>query len=86
MQAQPLAARGQSAAAPGTEWQQRSPTSGTAPQRQQRPSGDLQRWMLLPAEFIRWLRQNRYAVVAGAVVTLVLVWLASAAIGRRRYA
>jgi hypothetical protein len=68
------------------EWRTAVGGSTGAPPRQYHSSSELQRWALMPAEFIAWLRQNRYAVVAGALVTLAVVWMTGALVNRRRYA
>jgi hypothetical protein len=73
-------------ASPSADWQATSGSNESPVQRQYRPASEVQRWVLLPSEFIAWLRENRYAVVAGAVATLVLVWGGGALISRRRYA
>lgn len=42
--------------------------------------------MIWPAQFIAWVRENRYGVLAAALLTLLLVAGGSALINKRRYA
>lgn len=67
-----------------TDWQ----TEGRAPagpsSRPSRPSPEVHRWIVWPAEFVAWVRHNRYGVLAAALLTLVLVAGGSALINKRR--
>jgi hypothetical protein len=74
-----------SSTGPTVDWQATGGgAAGPSGQRVTRATGELPSWARLPAEFIGWLRQNRYTVVAAALSTLLVVWLAGAVIGRRR--
>jgi len=69
-----------------TDWQTAGTTPAGQPSRPSRPSTEMQRWMAWPAQFIAWVRENRYGVLAAALLTLVLVAGGSALMNRRRYA
>jgi len=71
---------------PAAEWQAAPGGGNSAPPRQNHSSSELQRWASMPAEFIAWLRQNRYAVVGAALATLLVVWVGGALVSRRRHA
>jgi hypothetical protein len=70
---------------PEPSWQSAA-RSNNEGQRPRQGASQLPPWMHWPAEFAAWLRQNRYSVAAGALTTLLVVWLGSVVIGRRRYA
>jgi hypothetical protein len=71
---------------PSAEWQAAPGRGNSAPPRQNHSSSELQRWASMPAEFIAWLRQNRYTVVGAALATLLVVWVGGAVVNRRRHA
>ncbi len=62
-----------------------SRTAYAAPRTPSGGSDEMRRWLRLPAEAVNWLRQNRYQVVTGAILTLVLVWVGGIFLKRGRY-
>jgi len=75
------------AQAPATlDWQPPANAATGSSSRPSRPAPEVQPWMIWPAQFIAWVRENRYGVLGAALLTLLLVAGGSALINKRRYA